>query len=77
MRLEGLANVAPTLQPFECVDEELDVGLAGSPIFLINGRDAFDGGSEWDGRCCRTYLTESGVQLGVPTIDQLRSVLTA
>jgi hypothetical protein len=48
----------------------------GSPTVLIDGRDVFATGDEPIGLSCRVYRTDHGLA-GVPSVEQLRGVLTA
>lgn len=54
-------------------EEAEEVGFAGSPTILIDGRDPF-GDEVAVGFSCRVYRTESGAD-AAPSVDQLRAVL--
>ena len=56
-------------------DEAEKAGFRGSPTILVDGRDAFADGDESIALSCRVYPTPDG-PAGVPTLDQLRAVLT-
>ena len=51
----------------------LPTGFGGSPTFLIEGRDPFEGGQA--SYSCRRYLHADGTMSGVPEADELRHVL--
>lgn len=52
--------------------EAVDLGFAGSPTILIDGRDPFPARSA--GLACRLYVTDEGPD-GAPTVDALVEVI--
>lgn len=55
-------------------DGEEVAGFAGSPTFLVDGRDPFPHPPLVGGLACRRYATPEG-PAGSPTVDQLRAAL--
>jgi hypothetical protein len=49
-------------------------GIAGSPTFLIDGRDPFAPPSDGGGLACRLYPTPEGLA-GIPALADLRQAL--
>ena len=77
-RLSALADeldFTVTRREVTSPEEADDAGFCGSPTILVDGRDAFAEGDEPVGMSCRVYQTPDGTA-GVPTIDQLRAVLS-
>ena len=56
-------------------ESAVDVGMRGSPTILIDGVDAFGGGSADPALSCRLFPTPSGLD-GTPTVAQLIDVVT-
>ncbi|MFI5913380.1 thioredoxin family protein [Dactylosporangium sp. NPDC051541] len=56
--------------------ETLVAGFAGSPTFLMDGVDLFDGPPSVSGATCRLYATSRGLA-GVPDVAQLAAGLAA
>lgn len=50
--------------------------FAGSPAFVVDGRDLFDGGSGAGALTCRVYPTQDGPR-NVPELGALRRALQA
>lgn len=57
-------------------DEALaaEVGMAGSPTILVEGRDVADPGGSGASVSCRLYRTPSGIE-GAPSVDAIVSAL--
>lgn len=68
----GKADVRTTVIASE--DEAAELGFAGSPTFLVNGRDPFAPEDPQPGLACRVYATPEGLR-GVPDIRDLRRAL--
>lgn len=62
-------------QRIDTPDAAARCGFRGSPTILVDGDDPFASGDEPVGLSCRVYATPDGTA-GVPTIEQLRDVLT-
>lgn len=60
----------------ETVDDAVATGFRGSPSILVDGADAFDVADAPVGLACRVYRTPAG-PAGTPTIEQLRSAISA
>ena len=70
--LDVAASVTTTVMES---DEQAQVrGFAGSPTFLINGRDPFAAPSANVATACRVYRTPTGLA-GVPSLEELREAL--
>jgi hypothetical protein len=57
--------------------EAADVGMHGSPTLLVDGTDPFAAPSEPPSLSCRLYRDASGRAGPVPSVQELRLVLTA
>jgi hypothetical protein len=57
--------------------EAAEAGMHGSPTLLIDGSDPFAAPGEPPSLSCRLYRDASGRTGPVPTVEALRSVLTA
>jgi hypothetical protein len=76
-RLEQVAGEHAATVRRRCVTgaEKADgSGFAGSPTILVNGRDAFPGGTPTRALSCRLYQTPDGPS-GSPTIEQIRTAI--
>ena len=79
--LQRLAEVTDLPIVTRLIETDADAdryGMAGSPTLLINGTDPF--AAEGDCRCglsCRLYRDESGRIVPAPSLDQLRTAITA
>ena len=56
--------------------EAEDIGFAGSPTVLVDGRDPFAEPGATAGLSCRVYRTPAGLA-GAPTVDQLVAAIGA
>ena len=74
-RLSALADELDLTVTRRQVTSPEEAGFRGSPTILVDGRNAFAEGHEPIGLSCRMYQTPDG-PAGVPTLDQLRAVLT-
>jgi alkylmercury lyase len=77
-RLRALTNLPIRTREIHTDSEATNSGMAGSPTLLINGADPFTTGDrrEW-GMSCRIYRDERGQPVPVPSLAQLRAVLSA
>lgn len=57
--------------------EAVEAGMHGSPTLLINGSDPFAAPGQPPSLSCRLYRDVSGRPGPVPTVHELRRVLTA
>ncbi|WP_405689301.1 hypothetical protein [Streptomyces sp. NBC_00057] len=75
--LDGLGLHDVTFQTHTVADQaEAEAAhFAGSPTFLIDGRDPFAEPGRAAGLTCRVYATPDGLT-GVPATDQLRQALS-
>lgn len=62
------------MRTVETVEDAQELGFAGSPSILIDGRDPFGGDATPGSLSCRVYQTPDGLA-GSPTVDQLVEVL--
>lgn len=74
--LAGELDAVIERRQVETQQEAIDVGFAGSPTILVDGRDPFATGDEVVGLACRIYDTPEGWR-SIPTDEQLRAALTA
>jgi hypothetical protein len=56
--------------------EAIAIGFAGSPTFIIDGRDLFGPAPAVGGLACRVYRTATGLS-GVPEVAELVAALRA
>ncbi len=70
----GLADVTWETRVVADQDEAERIGFAGSPAFVVDGRDLFAAPGRVSGLTCRMYPTPQG-PAGLPTRDQLRQAL--
>ncbi|MFG1909525.1 alkylmercury lyase [Kribbella sp. NPDC048928] len=74
--LDRLAAVTPVPVRMRLIESEADAerfGMTGSPTLLVDGVDPFGTGDQVS-LSCRLYRDASGKSVGVPSVDQLRSV---
>jgi len=73
--LDGLDVPASVTTTVIDADEQAQArGFAGSPTFLINGRDPFAAPEADVVATCRVYRTSAGLA-GVPSLEELREAL--
>ncbi|WP_236573349.1 class I SAM-dependent methyltransferase [Streptomyces sp. GS7] len=72
----GLTDVTWDRRVVADQDAAERIGFAGSPTFLIDGRDPFAEPGRAPGLTCRMYPTPQG-PAGLPTRDRLRQALTS
>ncbi len=76
--IEGLGGTAPevTHELVETPEQAKRTGFRGSPTIRVDGVDPFATPADPVGLSCRLYRGPAGVEHS-PTVEQLRSVLTA
>ncbi len=71
----GHTDVLVELVEITTEEQAAELGFAGSPTILIDGRDRFAGARNGGGLSCRLYSTSDGVA-GCPTISQLEEAVS-
>ena len=72
------AGVTEAAVEFVVIDSDaaaVAARFAGSPTFLADGLDQFDGGDPAAGLTCRVYRTKSGRMAGLPDVSDLAAAL--
>ena len=70
----GLAQTAFTVRIIDSDDTARARRFAGSPAFVVDGVDLFDGGTTGGSMACRVYPTPDGPR-NVPALRDLRRAL--
>lgn len=71
----GDLDVAVTRQLVDSEAAARELGMAGSPTLLVDGRDPFAEPGRSAGLSCRLYRDEAGNLVGAPSVAQLRRAL--
>ena len=74
--LQGEMGFELTRQPVATPEEAVRFGFKGSPTIQVDGVDPFSPDDAPIGFACRVYATPDG-PAGSPTIEQLRTVMSA
>lgn len=77
-RLRQVTDQQVTTRAIDSDAEAAQFGMTGSPTLLINGADPFaTPGRRASGLSCRLYRDADGRNIPVPSVEQLREVITA
>jgi hypothetical protein len=75
--LTGLPDAVVRRRIIASEQEAADAGMHGSPTLLVGGTDPFAAPGQPPSLSCRLYRDASGRAGPVPSIEELRRVLTA